>query len=66
VNDKNSKQRPGYLRYRRYCRGVLLAHKATKEGRHRRRGHYREESTSKDVIIPAVVFTESPKSPGAA
>jgi dihydrolipoamide dehydrogenase len=38
--------------------GVLLAHKATKEGRIAVETIIGEESTAKDVIIPAVVFTE--------
>jgi len=58
VNDKQQTSDPAIYAIGDIAGGVLLAHKATKEGRIAVEVITGEESTSKDVIIPAVVFTD--------
>ena len=58
VNDKQQTSDPAIYAIGDIAGGVLLAHKATKEGRIAVEVIVGEESTSKDVIIPAVVFTD--------
>jgi len=58
VNDKQQTSDPAIYAIGDITGGVLLAHKATKEGRVAVEVITGEESTSQDVIIPAVVFTD--------
>jgi len=58
VNDKQQTTDPAIYAIGDITGGVLLAHKATKEGRVAVEVITGEESTSQDVIIPAVVFTD--------
>src|SRR2546425_6008738 len=58
VNDKQQTTDPAIYAIGDITGGVLLAHKATKEGRIAVEVITGEESTSTDVIIPAVVFTD--------
>src|SRR6266704_519886 len=58
VNDKQQTSDPSIYAIGDITGGVLLAHKATKEGRIAAEVITGEESTSQDVIIPAVVFTD--------
>ncbi len=58
VNDKQQTSDPAIYAIGDIAGGVLLAHKATKEGRVAVEVITGEESSSKDVIIPAVVFTD--------
>ena len=58
VNDKQQTSDPAIYAIGDIAGGVLLAHKATKEGRIAAEVIIGEESSSKDVIIPAVVFTD--------
>src|SRR5216684_1653592 len=58
VNDKQQTSDPAIYAIGDIAGGVLLAHKATKEGRIAAEIIIGQESTSKDVIIPAVVFTD--------
>ncbi len=58
VNDKKQTSDPAIYAIGDIAGGVLLAHKATKEGRIAAEVIIGEESSSKDVIIPAVVFTD--------
>jgi dihydrolipoamide dehydrogenase len=58
VNDKQQTTDPTIYAIGDIAGGVLLAHKATKEGRVAVEVITGEESTSADVTIPAVVFTD--------
>src|SRR6266516_3705602 len=58
VNEKQQTSDPAIYAIGDIAGGVLLAHKATKEGRIAVEVISGEESTFKDVIIPAVVFTD--------
>jgi dihydrolipoamide dehydrogenase len=58
VNDKQETADPAILAIGDIAGGVLLAHKATKEGRIAVETIMGEASTSAGVIIPAVVFTD--------
>src|SRR5438132_2085506 len=58
VNEKQQTTDPAIYAIGDITGGVLLAHKATKEGRVAVEVITGEESTSQDVIIPAVVFTD--------
>jgi dihydrolipoyl dehydrogenase len=58
VNDKQLTNDPAIYAIGDIAGGVLLAHKATKEGRIAVEVLSGEVSTSKDIIIPAVVFTD--------
>src|SRR5436309_4015477 len=58
VNEKQQTSDPAIYAIGDIAGAVLLAHKATKEGRIAVEAISGEESTFKDVIIPAVVFTD--------
>jgi len=58
VNDRQETADPAILAIGDIAGGVLLAHKATKEGRIAVETIVGEASTSAGVIIPAVVFTD--------
>jgi len=58
VNDKQETTDPNILAIGDIAGGVLLAHKATKEGRIAVETIVGEPSTSTGVVIPAVVFTD--------
>src|SRR5437764_4645941 len=58
VNEKQQTTDPSIYAIGDIAGGVLLAHKATKEGRIAVEVISGEESTFKDVTIPAVVFTD--------
>src|SRR5580765_3407602 len=58
VNDKQQTSDPSIYAIGDIAGGVLLAHKATKEGRIAVEVITGEESAFSDVIIPAVVFTD--------
>jgi len=58
VNDKQETTDPNILAIGDIAGGVLLAHKATKEGRIAVETIAGEPSTSTGVVIPAVVFTD--------
>jgi dihydrolipoamide dehydrogenase len=58
VNEKQQTSDPAIYAIGDIAGGVLLAHKATKEGRIAVEVITGEESSSKDVIVPAVVFTD--------
>src|SRR3989441_1640059 len=58
VNDKQQTTDPAIYAIGDITGGVLLAHKATKEGRIAVEVIAGEDSTSQGVIIPAVVFTD--------
>ena len=58
VNDKQETADPAILAIGDIAGGVLLAHKATKEGRIAVETILGEASTSAGVVIPAVVFTD--------
>src|SRR5215467_13083818 len=58
VNEQQQTTDPAIYAIGDIAGGVLLAHKATKEGRIAVEVITGEESTSADVIIPAVVFTD--------
>src|SRR6266576_6066952 len=58
VNDKQQTSDPAIYAIGDIVGGVLLAHKATKEGRVAVEVITGENSSAKDVIIPAVVFTD--------
>jgi len=58
VNDKQQTTDPGIYAIGDIAGGVLLAHKATKEGRIAVEVIMGENSTSSGVVIPAVVFTD--------
>jgi dihydrolipoamide dehydrogenase len=58
VNEKQETNDPAILAIGDIAGGVLLAHKATKEGRIAVETIVGEPSTSAGVIIPAVVFTD--------
>ena len=58
VNDRQETTDPAILAIGDIAGGVLLAHKATKEGRIAVDTIVGEASTSAGVVIPAVVFTD--------
>jgi dihydrolipoamide dehydrogenase len=58
VNDRQETGDPKLLAIGDVAGGVLLAHKASKEGRIAVDGITGEMSSSDDIIIPAVVFTD--------
>jgi dihydrolipoamide dehydrogenase len=58
VNDKQETADPAILAVGDIAGGVLLAHKASKEGRIAVETILGEASTSAGVVIPAVVFTD--------
>jgi dihydrolipoamide dehydrogenase len=58
VNEKQQTSDPAIYAIGDIAGGVLLAHKATKEGRIAVEVITGEESSSKDLIVPAVVFTD--------
>lgn len=58
VNDKCQTDDPNIYAIGDIAGGVLLAHKAAKEARTAVENLIGEPSTSKDVVIPAVVFTD--------
>ncbi len=58
VNDRQETADPAILAIGDIAGGVLLAHKATKEGRIAVETILGEGSTSTGVVIPAVVFTD--------
>jgi dihydrolipoamide dehydrogenase len=58
VNDRQETADPAILAIGDIAGGVLLAHKATKEGRIAVETILGEASTSAGVVIPAVVFTD--------
>ena len=58
VNDKQQTSDPAIYAIGDIAGGVLLAHKATKEGRIAAEVITGEQSTFQDVIIPAIVFTD--------
>ncbi len=58
VNEKQQTTDPAIYAIGDIAGGILLAHKASKEGRIAVEVIAGEESTSQDVIIPAVVFTD--------
>ena len=58
VNEKQQTDDPAIYAIGDIVGGVMLAHKATKEGRIAVEVLAGEQSTSKDIIIPAVVFTD--------
>jgi dihydrolipoamide dehydrogenase len=58
VNDKQQTSDPNIYAIGDIAGGVLLAHKATKEGRIAVEVITGEQSSNKNVVIPAVVFTD--------
>jgi dihydrolipoamide dehydrogenase len=58
VNERQETTDPGILAIGDIAGGVLLAHKASREARVAVEAMIGEASTSKDIIIPAVVFTD--------
>jgi dihydrolipoamide dehydrogenase len=58
VNERQETTDPAILAIGDIVGGVMLAHKASKEARVAVEAMIGEASTSKDIIIPAVVFTD--------